>query len=92
MVQLHKFGNLYDEVEPETPTLKLPSYLSMIEFAQQDGKARRTIGEERILNAAKKFSEIPEGDEDTSGRQLAVFPRQWRQNGNNYLLKEVKKK
>lgn len=45
-----------------------------------------------MLNAAKKFSEIPEVDEDTAVRQLGVSPRQWRQNGNNYLLKEVKKK
>jgi putative DNA primase/helicase len=66
LVRLHKFGNLDEEAEPGTPTVKLPSYLSMIEFAQQDSNVRRTIGEERLLNAAEEFKELQEEDQDTS--------------------------
>lgn len=66
LVRLHKFGSLDDEVELGTPTVKLPSYLSMIELAQQDSNVRRTIGEERLLNAAEEFKELQEEDQDTS--------------------------
>jgi putative DNA primase/helicase len=66
LVRFHKFGNFDDEVEPGTPTIKLPSYLSMVEFAQQDSNVRRMIGEERVFNAVNDFKEFSEDDTDHS--------------------------
>ena len=60
LVRLHKFGSQDDEAEPGTPTLKLPSYLAMLEFCQNDGLTKATLGEEMLANAQDDFKEDPD--------------------------------
>ncbi len=66
LVRLHKFGYLDEEIEPGTPTTKHPSYVSMIELVQQDSKVRRTIGEERLIEAASDYKGLSEEGSDYS--------------------------
>lgn len=55
LVRLHKFGELDDKAEPGTPTVKLPSYESMLEFCQHDELVKGTIGEEMLARAQEDF-------------------------------------
>lgn len=56
LVRLHKFGIQDDDAEPGTPTIKLPSYKSMVEFAGQDDSVKMTLGTERLTEAGEEFS------------------------------------
>lgn len=57
LVRLHKFGELDDEAEPGTPTVKLPSYLAMLEFAQNDLRVKKMLGEETLARAQQDFEQ-----------------------------------
>lgn len=57
LVRLHKFGELDEDAEPGTPTVKLPSYLRMQEFCLADERVRVTLGEEKLSEAAADFEE-----------------------------------
>lgn len=46
LVRLHKFGDLDDEAKPDTPINKLPSFVSMAKFVNDDPKVRRQRIEE----------------------------------------------
>lgn len=65
LVRLHKFGVRDEDVEPGTPTVKLPSYIAMMDFAQADKKVRRTLGEERLSEATSEFGDLADSDEGT---------------------------
>ncbi len=57
LVRLHKFGALDEDAAPGTPTVKLPSYLAMQEFCQNDERVKRTLIEERLNQVQKDFGE-----------------------------------
>ena len=55
LVRLHLFGTRDEEAEPGTPTVKLPSYLAMLEFCQNDNFVKSTITEELLSKAQEDF-------------------------------------
>lgn len=60
LIRLHKFGTKDDEAEPGTPTVKLPSYLAMLEFCQNDDLTKSTMAEEMLANAQEDFKDDPD--------------------------------
>ncbi|PLR84685.1 hypothetical protein CVD25_01000 [Bacillus canaveralius] len=77
LVRIHKFGLKDDQAEPGTPVVRLPSYTAMTSFAQDDKNVRRTIGQERLADAAIEFEglEIPEETDDKWLEKLDVNKR-----------------
>lgn len=63
LVRIHKFGELDEEARDGTPTVKLPSYLAMLDLARNDEAVRITIGEERLAEAQTEFGEAEEETE-----------------------------
>lgn len=65
LMRLHSFGHLDEGVPGDTPSIKLPSYKAMIDFARNDNQVKLTIGEERLLQAKMDFKieEELNGDE-----------------------------
>lgn len=57
LVRIHKFGARDEEQAPGTTMIKLPSYMSMIEFAGKDGKVKEQLAAERRAEAEADFSE-----------------------------------
>lgn len=60
LVRLHKFGALDDDAEPGTPTVRLPSYQAMLEFAAKDERVKQTLGEEQLAQAKQEFGDVPD--------------------------------
>ncbi len=57
LVRLHKFGAKDDDADPGTPTIKLPSYTAMLDFARMDSKVLITLGEDRLDKSKSDFGE-----------------------------------
>jgi len=55
LVRLHKFGDLDDNAEPNTPTNRLPSYTAMTKLALEDRKVSKQIAKERADSAVSDF-------------------------------------
>ncbi|MED4082037.1 virulence-associated E family protein [Halalkalibacterium halodurans] len=64
LVRIHLFGFQDEDVKDGTPTVKLPSYLAMMELTQKDGRVKRTIGEEKLAAANEDFADMPEVSND----------------------------
>lgn len=64
LVRLHKFGDLDDEVDPKTPTNRLPSYHVMGELAANDADVAKKLAEERVKSAIEDFG----GDLNWAGK------------------------
>lgn len=64
LVRLHCFGHLDDEVEPGTPTNRLPSYKAMCEKAAEDDDVSKLLMDERWKNAHEAFQTLPEQEAD----------------------------
>lgn len=64
LVRLHCFGHLDDEVEPGTPTNRLPSYKAMCEKAAEDDDVSKLLMDERWKNAHEVFNVLPEQEAD----------------------------
>ncbi len=60
LVRIHKFGEQDEEAKDGTPTVRLPSYLAMLDLARADDAVKLTMGEERLAEAQAEF----EGLED----------------------------
>ena len=56
LVRLHLFAEKDDEAKPETPTNKLPSYMSMCEFIITDTHIAAILNQERYDRVAQDFS------------------------------------
>lgn len=56
LVRIHKFGHLDDDVQPGTPTNRLPSYMAMTNFADSIPEVKT----EKHQGAIKEFEENPE--------------------------------
>jgi len=63
LVRLHRFGAQDEDAEPGTPTVRLPSYTAMLDFARADGAVKMTMGEERLADAQTEFEGLEEGPE-----------------------------
>ncbi len=65
LMRLHSFGHLDEGVPEDTPSIKLPSYKAMIDFARNDNQVKLTLGKERLLQAKVDFKVEEElnGDE-----------------------------
>lgn len=63
LVRLHKFGDLDDDVKPNTPVTKYPSFIKMCEFAEQDKRCRATLNKERQEAAAADFAGFEQSGE-----------------------------
>lgn len=62
MVRLHKFGDLDEDKPTDTPITKMPSFLKMCEFAEQDKGCRATLNRERQAAAASDFTGVGAGN------------------------------
>lgn len=58
LVRLHKFHDLDLEAEPNTPVSKLPSYLKMCEFAQNDNNVKTLILKEKDKEIEQDFKDL----------------------------------
>lgn len=61
LVRLHKFGDLDEDVAPDTVSTKLPSYKSMVEFVRSDAGTKTELAKSRTELAKEDFA-----DEDTT--------------------------
>lgn len=57
LIRLHKFKELDDDADLKTPVVKLPSYLQMLELAQNDPAVKKTLGEEVLARAQEDFED-----------------------------------
>lgn len=66
LVRLHCFGDLDDEAEPGTPTVRLPSYTAMTAKALEDETVAGILSDERYMAAQEAFDAVPlpEGEQD----------------------------
>lgn len=58
LVRLHLFGLKDEEVDPDVPVNKRPSYTEMVLFATRDAAVRKQLGVERIESAASDFADL----------------------------------
>lgn len=64
LVRLHNFGELDNDVEPGTPSNKLPSYRAMIDLAVDDPLIKKTLGQEKLADAQTDFAAMDAADAD----------------------------
>lgn len=57
LVRIHKFGELDKDAEYGTPANKLPSYIAMLEFAQNDKAVKHTIFKEKEKDVLEDFND-----------------------------------
>lgn len=77
LVRLHKFGDLDDNAQPGTPTVRLPSYAAMLQLAQSDPRVAALLVDERWEKAQEAFGPVsdaeggmaPEGQDDGAWRR-----------------------
>ncbi|MBR4719766.1 MAG: virulence-associated protein E [Lachnospiraceae bacterium] len=78
LVRLHKFGDKDDDVKPDTPFNRLPSYKAMCELATADPKVATRIIQERRDQAIAEFEgvsiqqPVEEGQDTNWIERLAV--------------------
>ena len=72
LVRIHKFRDLDDEAKDGTPTVKLPSYLKMLELAAADEGVRKQIHKERTEDIRKDFGEFAVEDSADDDWALAL--------------------
>lgn len=64
LVRIHKFGDLDDEVNVNTPITRYPSYKSMREFALEDDEVKKEMVKEQLARAASDFDGEELKDDD----------------------------
>ena len=66
LVRIHRYGLRDENVNPNTPVCRYPSYLAMEEFCTTDRETRRTLATEKLKQAGEDFADVladEEGDE-----------------------------
>lgn len=58
LVRLHLFHDLDEDADPNTPVAKLPSYLKMCEFAQNDNNVKTLILKEKDKEIEQDFKKV----------------------------------
>jgi len=66
LVRLHKFGDRDDDMKPETPTNRLPSYTAMCELAVADTAVATLLNQERYEQATADFRASVSTGEDAN--------------------------
>lgn len=64
LVRIHKFGLKDEDAREGTVSVKLPSYLAMLDFANADPKCKRLIVSEKLQSVKDDFSEVSDTLED----------------------------
>lgn len=64
LVRLHKFGDLDEKVDRDTPINKRPSYKAMCDFAKDDPNVKVAVVTEKRASAKEAFRESCEETED----------------------------
>lgn len=72
LVRIHKFLELDEEATEGTPTVKLPSYLSMQEFAAKDDGVRLLLHKERMESVKSDFSGLQTEDDEGYNEDWAL--------------------
>ena len=75
LVRLHRFADLDDEAQPNTPGNRLPSYTAMLELATSNPDVLVLINQERSAETQKDFDGVPatnEGDPGTWEHLLTI--------------------
>lgn len=58
LVRLHRFGDLDDDADPDTPVVKLPSYMAMCSLALSDKAVCTTMNREQLASVANDFAGV----------------------------------
>ena len=61
LVRLHKFGDMDDTANADTPNNRLPSYLAMCQFAVADKAVAALMAQERAQQAVNDFADVAGG-------------------------------
>ena len=69
-VRLHRFLDLDENKDPDTPATKLPSYQAMAELAMQDESVRTTAVNDRMNDTGGDFDVLPDDDPDAWKKDL----------------------
>lgn len=72
LIRLHKFGEQDDDVKPDTPVNKFPSYVSMSSFALNDVGVAAIMNQERYESAVQDF-----GDSMNDQKPAKEIDTQW---------------
>ena len=67
LVRLHRFADLDDDAQPNTPGNRLPSYTAMLEAATQLPDVLVLINQERSAQTQKDFEDVPATNDDAAG-------------------------
>lgn len=70
MVRLHKFGDLDDAADINTPVSRLPSHLSMVDFALEDKGVIALLNQEKMREIEADFGGLAAEDPDDWGKDL----------------------
>lgn len=66
LVRIHLFSSDDENVKPDTPINKMPSYLRMCELATDDPEVRLSLGTERMQRLEEDFPEMDWPDEEVN--------------------------
>ena len=75
LVRLHRFGDMDDEAQPGTPTVKLPSYRAMCELAVQDVGVAALMSQERYREAVQDFEGVGPTNEEDPANWMALLEK-----------------
>jgi len=75
LLRLHKFGDLDDEAKEGTPTVKLPSYTRMKQFAVADEAVALALNQERYRQTMDDFGTEAEDADTNWMSRLKINPR-----------------
>lgn len=62
LVRVHLYGDRDDDIAPDTPMSRRPSFLAMIELAENDLDVKRLLHRERMERAKSDFVVTPDDD------------------------------
>lgn len=64
LVRIHKFGDMDDNADPNTPTNRLPSYNAMCQFAIENTSVSQQLIKERANSAISDFSSLTKSENE----------------------------
>lgn len=65
LTRVHKFGDLDTDTPDNVPTNKTPSYVAMMEYAQEDPATRKENAQQRLAAVNDLFQPIPQQPQPT---------------------------
>ena len=88
LVRLHLYGLKDEDVREGTPSNKLPSFMAMVDCATKDGKVRKRLGTERLLEIKGDFAteyKSEEGEEESDTDWLELMDTDKKGNYKNTI-------